>query len=118
MKSNKELVAFLFNDFLLLTIPPRPLGPSVSVMHIFDSKSNAQFKMYKNPIVLNEILVKKPNDADAEPCQFLVSHIDRVYHFRAPNETERDLWMKHMESASRQYLDTERKRRERQYSSE
>jgi hypothetical protein len=46
-KSNKELVAFLFNDFLLLTIPPRVLGPSFSITHIFDSKSKDVYKMYK-----------------------------------------------------------------------
>ena len=47
VKSNKELYAFLFNDFLLLTVPPRLLGPSVSASHIFDAKSKDQFKMYK-----------------------------------------------------------------------
>ncbi|XP_076444940.1 intersectin-1-like isoform X4 [Babylonia areolata] len=116
VKSNKELLAFLFNDFLLLTIPPRVLGSTMSVSHIFDPKSKEQYKMYKTPIVLNEVMVKKNSDAEADPCQFQVSHIERVYHLRATNESERDLWLKRIESASRQFLDTERKKRERAHS--
>lgn len=41
------------------------------------------------PVVLNEVLVKKPVEADADPSHFQISHIDRVYHLKAPNETER-----------------------------
>ena len=41
------------------------------------------------PIVLNEVMVKKHSEPEADPCQFQVSHIERVYHLRAPNESER-----------------------------
>ncbi|XP_070190790.1 intersectin-1-like isoform X2 [Littorina saxatilis] len=116
VKSNKELLAFLFNDFLLLTIPPRVLGHSISTSHIFDSKSRDQYKMYKTPIVLNEVMVKKHTDTDGDSCQFQVSHIERVYHLRATNESERDLWVKRIESASRNFLDTDRRKRERAHS--
>ena len=45
-KSGKELVGFLFNDFLLLTQPQRSLGDVASVFS-FDIKANTQFKMYR-----------------------------------------------------------------------
>ncbi|PVD28103.1 hypothetical protein C0Q70_10685 [Pomacea canaliculata] len=114
VKSNKELLGILFNDFLLFTVASRRLGPSYAASHIFDS--NMQLKMYKAPVVLNEVLVKKPVEADADPSHFQISHIDRVYHLKAPNETERDLWIKNIDMLSRQFLDTERKKRERQHS--
>lgn len=45
VKSNKELLGILFNDFLLFTVASRRLGPSYAASHIFDS--NMQLKMYK-----------------------------------------------------------------------
>ncbi|KAJ8314820.1 hypothetical protein KUTeg_006970 [Tegillarca granosa] len=71
--------------------------------------------LYK-PIFLNEVAVKKPSDEDADPCQFHISHIDRVFNLKATNQTERDNWVKHIEAASRHYLDTERKKREKAHS--
>ena len=47
LKSNKELFAFLFNDFLLLTVPPRVLGSSFVASHIFDMKTKDQYRMYR-----------------------------------------------------------------------
>lgn len=46
VKSNKELWAFLFNDFLLLTHTSKQLtssGPD----KLFSNKNNVQLKMYK-----------------------------------------------------------------------
>ena len=47
MKSGKELVGILFNDFLLLTQPQRAVGTVSSIFRL-DLKANAQFKMYRN----------------------------------------------------------------------
>uniref|UniRef100_A0A4W5LH93 PH domain-containing protein n=1 Tax=Hucho hucho TaxID=62062 RepID=A0A4W5LH93_9TELE len=46
MKSNKELWAFLFNDFLLLTHSARQFSSS-GPDKLFSSKNNTQLKMYK-----------------------------------------------------------------------
>lgn len=46
-KSSKELHAFLFNDFLLLTYLVRQFAASSGSEKLFNSKSSAQFKMYK-----------------------------------------------------------------------
>ena len=46
-KSGKELVGFLFNDFMLLTIPQRSLGNVTSVFSLDSNNFNMQFKMYR-----------------------------------------------------------------------
>ncbi|XP_041351403.1 intersectin-1-like isoform X5 [Gigantopelta aegis] len=119
VKSNKELLGILFNDFLLLTQPSRPLSTNMSTRYIFDQKSNLTFKMYKTPIVLNEVIIIKPTEEDADSCQFQIRHdFDRMHNLRAINETEKDLWIKQIETASRHYLDTERRKRESAHSTQ
>ncbi|XP_067673964.1 intersectin-1-like isoform X4 [Haliotis asinina] len=116
-KSNKELLCFLFNDFLLLTLPSRPLGSNSSLRYICDPKSTLNFKMYKTPIVLNEAILIRSNDTDSDPCQFQIRYdFDRILNLKAVTETEKDLWIREIEAASRQYLDTEKKKKERQHS--
>ncbi|XP_027623736.1 uncharacterized protein LOC114005927 [Tupaia chinensis] len=58
---------------------------------LFSSKSNAQFKMYKTPIFLNEVLVKLPTDPSSDEPVFHISHIDRVYTLRTDNINERSV---------------------------
>lgn len=114
VKSNKELWAFLFNDFLLLTHAAKQFtssGPD----KLFSSRNNVQLKMYKpvrhtqvieikyslclvtfnkilnvtnQPVLLNEVLVKLPDPSSDEPI-FHISHIDRVYILRTENINER-----------------------------
>ena len=50
-KSSKELVVFLFNDFLLLTYPNYSVAPQFS----FDKHHDLKLKLYKKPLFLNEI---------------------------------------------------------------
>lgn len=45
-KSNKELWAFLFNDFLLLTHTAKQFTSS-GLDKLFSNKNNVQLKMYK-----------------------------------------------------------------------
>lgn len=45
-KSNKELWAFLFNDFLLLTHAAKQFTSS-GLDKLFSNKNNVQLKMYK-----------------------------------------------------------------------
>ncbi|GFS17461.1 intersectin-1, partial [Elysia marginata] len=111
-KSSKELVGFLFNDFLMLTHTSRQLGPNFGAMHLFDT--SIQFKMYRTPIFLNEIQVKKSLD-DSEPTLFnLIS--DRIISFKAISTIERDTWVREIETASKQYKDKAMKKLERAHS--
>ncbi len=52
-KSNKEIVAFLFNDFLLLTLPNQSVAPQFS----FDKHHDLKLKLYKKPMFLDEFTV-------------------------------------------------------------
>ncbi|XP_035883615.1 intersectin-2 isoform X2 [Phyllostomus discolor] len=114
-KSNKELHGFLFNDFLLLTHMVKQFAVSSGPEKLFSSKSNAQFKMYKMPIFLNEVLVKLPTDPSSDEPVFHISHIDRVYTLRTDNINERTAWVQKIKAASEQYIDTEKKKREKAY---
>lgn len=114
-KSNKELHGFLFNDFLLLTYMVKQFAVSSGSEKLFSSKSNAQFRMYKTPIFLNEALVKLPTDPSSDEPVFHISHIDRVYTLRTDNINERTAWVQKIKAASEQYIDTEKKKREKAY---
>ncbi|XP_041439354.1 intersectin-1-like isoform X3 [Xenopus laevis] len=113
-KSNKELFGFLFNDFLLLTQIIKPLGYSGNDK-VFSPKSNLQYKMYKTPIFLNEVLVKLPTDPSGDEPIFHISHIDRVYTLRAESINERTAWVQKIKAASELYIETEKKKREKAY---
>uniref|UniRef100_A0A673MGM3 Intersectin-2-like n=1 Tax=Sinocyclocheilus rhinocerous TaxID=307959 RepID=A0A673MGM3_9TELE len=89
-KSNKELYAFLFNDFLLFTQAVRQFTSS-GTDKLFSPKSNTQYKMYKQPVFLNEVLVKLPSDPSSDEPVFHISHIDRVYTLKTENINERNV---------------------------
>ncbi|NXI54532.1 ITSN2 protein, partial [Chloroceryle aenea] len=113
-KSSKELYGFLFNDFLLLTYMVKQFVSSGSDK-LFSPKSNSQFKMYKMPVFLNEVLVKLPTDPSSDEPVFHISHIDRVYTLRTDNINERTAWVQKIKAASEQYIETEKKKREKAY---
>lgn len=80
-KSGKELVGFLFNDFFLLTTPHKSLGTGVTSIFSFDTKDlteNNSFKMYKNPLMLNEVHVC----SGEEPNMFSVSNSDYAFSLK------------------------------------
>ncbi|KAK1891225.1 hypothetical protein KUDE01_010053, partial [Dissostichus eleginoides] len=113
VKSNKELWAFLFNDFLLLTHAAKQFtssGPD----KLFSNKNNVQLKMYKPPVLLNEVLVKLPDPSSDEPT-FHISHIDKVYILRTDNINERTAWVQKIKAASEEFFETEKKKREKAY---
>nr|XP_029523840.1 intersectin-1-like isoform X2 [Oncorhynchus nerka] len=113
-KSNKELYGFLFNDFLLLTQIIKPLGFS-GCDKVFSAKSHLQYRMYKTPIFLNEVLVKLPTDPSGDEPIFHISHIDRVYTIRAESINERTAWVQKIKAASELFIETEKKKREKAY---
>uniref|UniRef100_A0A7N9ALQ3 Intersectin 1 (SH3 domain protein) n=1 Tax=Mastacembelus armatus TaxID=205130 RepID=A0A7N9ALQ3_9TELE len=113
-KSSKELYGFLFNDFLLLTQVTKPLGSS-GLDKVFSSKTHLQYRMYKTPIFLNEVLVKLPTDPSGDEPLFHISHIDRVYTLRAESINERTAWVQKIKAASELFIETEKKKREKAY---
>uniref|UniRef100_H3AUD3 Intersectin 2 n=1 Tax=Latimeria chalumnae TaxID=7897 RepID=H3AUD3_LATCH len=113
-KSNKELYAFLFNDFLLLTYLVKQFVSSGSDK-LFNPKSNSQFKIYKTPIFLNEVLVKLPTDPSSDEPFFHISHIDRVYTLKTENINERTAWVQKIKGTSEHFIETEKKKREKAY---
>ncbi|CAL1603896.1 unnamed protein product [Knipowitschia caucasica] len=112
-KSNKELWAFLFSDFLLLTHSAKQFTSSVPDK-LFSNKSNTQLKMYKPPVFLNEVLVKLPDPSSDEPL-FHISHIDRVYALKTDNINERTAWVQKIKAASEDFLEMDKKKREKVY---
>uniref|UniRef100_A0AAX7VLF9 Osteoclast-stimulating factor 1 n=1 Tax=Astatotilapia calliptera TaxID=8154 RepID=A0AAX7VLF9_ASTCA len=112
-KSSKELWAFLFNDFLLLTYAAKQFtssGPD----KLFSNKNNVQLKIYKPPVLLNEALVKLPDPSSDEPI-FHISHIDKVYMLRTDNINERTAWVQKIKVASEEFIETEKKKRDKVY---
>lgn len=116
MKSNKELHAFLFSDFLLFTQAVRQFTSS-GTDKLFSPKSNTQYKMYKTPVFLNEVLVKLPSDPSSDEPVFHISHIDRVYTLKTENINERTAWVQKIKVASEGFIETEKKKHEKAYQS-
>ncbi|XP_056623500.1 intersectin-2b isoform X2 [Triplophysa dalaica] len=115
-KSNKELYAFLFSDFLLFTQAVRQFT-STGTDRLFSPKSNTQYKMYKTPVFLNEVLVKHPSDPSSDDPVFHISHIDRVYTLKTENINERTAWVQKIKAASEDFIETEKKKREKTFQS-
>ncbi|XP_059211912.1 intersectin-2a isoform X2 [Centropristis striata] len=113
-KSSRELWAFLFNDFLLLTHSAKPFSSS-GTDKLFSLKTNIQLKMYKTPLFLNEVLVKMPPDPSSDEPLFHVSHIDRVYTLKTETLNERTTWVQKIKAASEHFIETEKKKREKAY---
>ncbi|KAM9355456.1 intersectin-2-like isoform 2-T4 [Pholidichthys leucotaenia] len=113
-KSVRELWAFLFNDFLLLTHSAKSFSSSGSDK-LFSPKTNIQLKMYKTPLFLNEVLVKMPPDPSSDEPVFHVSHVDRVYTLKTETLNERAAWVQKIKAASEHFIETEKKKREKAY---
>ncbi|XP_061463514.1 intersectin-2 isoform X3 [Rhineura floridana] len=113
-KSNKELYGFLFSDFLLLTYMVKQFV-STGSDKLFNPKSNTQFKVYKVPVFLNEVLVKLPTDPSSDEPVFHISHIDKVYALKTDNINERTAWVQKIKGASEHYIETEKKKHEKAY---
>uniref|UniRef100_A0A8B9H6W5 Intersectin 2a n=1 Tax=Astyanax mexicanus TaxID=7994 RepID=A0A8B9H6W5_ASTMX len=112
-KSSRELWAFLFSDFLLLTYTAKQFSSSTD--KLFSPKSNTMYKMYKTPVFLNEVLVKMPSDPSSDDPIFHISHIDRVYTLKADSISERTTWVQRIKAASEHFIETEKLKREKAY---
>lgn len=110
VKSGKELVGFLFNDFLLLAQPMRDVGRVTNVF-MSDKAMNATYKLYKQPLFLNTVLVEDGSDGGSpsdDTFQISVPDAPRSV-FRAANANEKLLWVKKIKEAAHNYRNTEAK---------
>ncbi|KAK3925091.1 Intersectin-1 [Frankliniella fusca] len=115
-KSGKELMGFLLNDFLMLTRPAKPLaGKQFS----FDKNTGVPYKLYRNPMILSDIVVSD-NSGKTSPAESLSdsndsrelridssSNANLSYILLAPSMTERNLWIKKLDHAKRQFMENE-----------
>jgi len=124
-KSSKELVAFLFNDFLLLTYPNFSVAPQFS----FDKHHELKLKLYKKPLLLNEIAIlefdrKKSRDLKEENVEFGIELLNKTeqntksIHFEALNMHDRKLWILKLRDAIGKYQEKSDQEKAKKYSVE
>ncbi|GAU94971.1 hypothetical protein RvY_06665 [Ramazzottius varieornatus] len=104
VKGGRELIAFLFNDFLLLTTPPKPLTSTLGNFS-FDRRRWTQilpFKIYKKPLLLNNCAVSQLPD----PSSFLLTFpapLSISLPLKATTVQECKAWMRKVEEAVKEY---------------
>ncbi|CAN7975328.1 unnamed protein product, partial [Ixodes persulcatus] len=108
VKSGKELVGFLFNDFLLLAQPVRDLGRVTNVF-MSDRAMNTAYRLYKQPLFLNTVMVQDTSDGSPTDDTFQISAPDYICVFRAANPNEKLLWVRKIKDAAHNYRNTEAK---------
>ena len=112
VKSGKELVGFLFNDFLLLTIPAKPL----SKPFVMDVEAGLALKTYRKPLFLSEVEVSSVDDDESSSSsssdtvfQLVVGGGRESLRLAAPSRNEKLSWVRKIVSSSKSALDLERK---------
>ena len=118
-KNNKEIVAFLFNDFLLLTNPNKSLNSQFS----FEKHHDLKLKLYKKPIFLDEIgvLNNNSNRNDVEfGIELLLDNNEnaKIINFEAQNIHDRKLWIQNLNNAIVSYRNKAEMERSKKYSGE
>ena len=104
-KSGKELVGFLFNDFLLLTIPAKPL----SKPFVMDVDVDLALKTYRKPLFLNEVEVHA--NAEEEETAFTLSFSSGKESLRltATSRNEKLTWVRKILNATKLAVDLEKR---------
>ncbi|XP_057373684.1 intersectin-1-like isoform X2 [Daphnia carinata] len=123
VKSNKELLAFVFNDFLLFTTISKPLA-SINLQFLFDKKSSVTLRMYRKPIFLREMTVvqgdNQSTDSGTEhesvPTRFTIQDTECKLLVTCTSSADRILWLRKLEEARKHCLLTERAVLQRQRS--
>ena len=109
--SGRELIAFLFNDFLLLTLCLKEL-PKITNVFASERAQSSTYRIYKEPILLNDIIITELNqfDANLDPTlfQIYVNSQQKYLTLKAISTNERSLWVKSIDTSSRHFRDIER----------
>ena len=113
-KSTKEIIAFLCNDFLLLTYPNKSVAPQFSFEKHFDIRLN----LYKKPILLDQFTVldhgpdKRKSITSNDQLEFGIEILGAVetygftyLHFEAQNIHDRKMWMQKLNDAIASYTE-------------
>ena len=95
VKSGKELFGFLFNDFLLLTLPSKP----ISQINFTERNPSLKFRIYRKPIFLNEMTTNELDDTEIMIDGMLLSTLD---------VNKKKLWMRKLQEAKKSYEKVER----------
>ena len=113
VKSGKDLVGFLFNDFLLLTLPAKPL----SKPFVMDVESSLALKTYRKPLFLNDVEVSTTSasastsggEEDENTFQLLVGVAKEPLRLAASSRNERLTWVRKILDASKKAADMEQR---------
>ncbi|KAJ8965769.1 hypothetical protein NQ314_003910 [Rhamnusium bicolor] len=107
LKSNKELLGFLFNDFLLLVQPSKSIAGS---QFLFQRNSNISYKMYKQPILIQNLSMNRESTDNIEngtDSNRVLNIVDdkSTYKIALLASTVHDcsLWMKRIEHVKEAY---------------
>ncbi|KAJ8922264.1 hypothetical protein NQ315_004202 [Exocentrus adspersus] len=106
VKTNKELLGFLFNDFFLLVQCNRSIGPQFT----FQRNNNVTYKMYKQPILIQNLTVNKESTENIEngaDANRVLNVYDEKNNYKILLQTstvhECGLWLKKIEHAKETY---------------
>ncbi|CAH1112689.1 unnamed protein product [Psylliodes chrysocephalus] len=102
LKSNKELLGFLFNDFFMLVQPSKGAGTQFQ----FQINGNVTYKLYKQPILIQNLAANRESTDNVETG----TDSNRVLNIQDEKNTfkiallvssvsECNLWMKRIETA-------------------
>ncbi|XP_025835583.1 intersectin-1-like isoform X2 [Agrilus planipennis] len=105
VKSGKELVGILFNDFFMLIQPSKAIGSS---QFNFSKSGNIVYKIYRQPILIQDLKVVKCNTDSLEngtdSNRALRIHYDnQIISLLATSVNECNLWVKKIESTKEVY---------------
>jgi len=115
-KSEKELVGFLFNDFLLLTTASKSFDGS---QFSFDKHHSSNLKLYRQPIFLNTMTVGSSLRSEDDEVGFsLRLGPESVLGLDALSVNDRTLWTSKINEACSNFEETEKKFLTRQKSVE
>ncbi|CAG7819144.1 unnamed protein product [Allacma fusca] len=103
VKSGKELFGFLFNDFLLLTLPTKP----ISHINFTEQNHSLKFRIYRKPIFLNEIAINELEDTELMIDGMLLS---------TSTSSEKILWIKKLQQGKKSFEKVEKQLRHNQRS--
>jgi len=92
-KSGKKLHVYLLNDLLLLCL-----------------EKGQHMTLYREPIPVNEILVREAPGSSADDTLFQLVHIEHIYNVRALTPTEKRKWMQTVTAAYEAYQAVIRKK--------
>ncbi|CAF3610041.1 unnamed protein product [Rotaria socialis] len=106
VSSGKELVAFLFNDFLLLSTIK--ISSHNWQSQLFESKSNLQLKLYRLPLLLADIVLAHEMLNDQFSFSIRTKIHEKPLLLKTQHTNIRTLWVKTINTALENYQTTEK----------